>query len=368
MTILDSMGRHSTIPELGKIAAVKKEQHNMLMTSFLAETATLHNLTLPILRARVTMRLLEETTLPAYKGAMLRGGFGYAFQRTSCPRPCWGRSHDCAVGACCPYRGIFETPHPSGVTHLHDLQDVPRPFVIEPPLDQKRQYAAGDVLEFGLVLFGHAIDRVAYFLHSFEQLGHMGLGGRNARAQLERVEALRPWRPTGRVIYQDGRVIPDTDSVITTNGPYCYDGAMIASHAAKLPSDLRITLNTPLRVKVRGAFIETFDLGAIVQSACWRLNTLGIFHGEGPWAVDYRALMDQARGVTLEQARTQWVDWERTSTREPQPRSMKLGGIIGSAVLRGVPPELRALLLAGSLVHVGKACVFGHGKIELQKE
>jgi hypothetical protein len=44
---------------------------------------------------------------------------------------------------------------------------------------------------------------------------------------------------------------------------------------------------------------------------------------------------------------------------------MKLGGIIGSALLRGVPLEVRALLLVGSLVHVGKACVFGHGALEV---
>jgi hypothetical protein len=139
------------------------------------------------------------------------------------------------------------------------------------------------------------------------------------------------------VIYQDGRAVPDTDGVITTNGPYCYDGTAIAKRAANLPADLRITLNTPLRIKARGAFIEMFDLGAIVQAACWRLNALATF----------------------------WVDWERTSSREPQPRKMKLGGIVGGAVLRSVPEDVRALLLAGSLAHVGKACVFGHGRYDV---
>jgi hypothetical protein len=45
---------------------------------------------------------------------------------------------------------------------------------------------------------------------------------------------------------------------------------------------------------------------------------------------------------------------------------MKLGGIIGSAVLRGVPTDVRAVLLAGSLAHVGKACVFGHGGYRIE--
>jgi hypothetical protein len=47
---------------------------------------------------------------------------------------------------------------------------------------------------------------------------------------------------------------------------------------------------------------------------------------------------------------------------------MKLGGIVGSARLRGVPPDVRSVLLAGSLLHVGKACVFGHGAYRLLAE
>jgi hypothetical protein len=326
----------------------------------------LEGLELPVLRARVTLRLLDTTTLPPYKGAMLRGGFGYAFQRSACPQPCWGHSDSCTVGTLCPYRWIFETPHPPGVAQMHDLQDVPRPFVIEPPLDHKRHYAAGDALEFGLVLIGRAIDHLPYFLFGFEQLGRMGLGRDQAHTRLERVEALRPWAPTGLAVYQDGRVTASAARLDDAGDSYLYSAADIAERAAGLPPDLRITLNTPLRVKARGAFIEAFDLGAIVQSACWRLNALAIFHGGGAWESNHRALADQARSVAVEQVRIQWVDWERTSTRPAQPRSMKLGGIVGGVVLRDVPPELRAVLLAGSLVHVGKACVFGHGAYTVQ--
>jgi CRISPR-associated endoribonuclease Cas6 len=338
----------------------------MTMTTS-AGAHVLAGLDLPILRARVTLRLLDATTLPPYKGALLRGGFGYAFQRAACPQPCWGHSATCAVGTLCPYRWIFETPHPPGVAHLHDLHDVPRPFVIEPPLDHKRQYAAGDALEFGLVLLGRAIDHLPYFLFSFEQLGRMGLGRDQARARLERVEALRPWEPTGLVVYQDGRVTAAAAQLADADDSYIYSAATIAARAMQLPADLRLTLSTPLRVKTRGVFIETFDLGAIMQAACWRLNALATFHGGGPWAGNHRALAEQARAIAVEQARVQWVDWERTSTRAAQPRSMKLGGIIGSTVLRDVPPDVRAVLLAGSLVHVGKAAVFGHGKSELQR-
>ncbi|MBK9715779.1 MAG: CRISPR system precrRNA processing endoribonuclease RAMP protein Cas6 [Kouleothrix sp.] len=331
-----------------------------------SDTTVLAGLDLPILRARVTMRLLEDAALPAYKGGMLRGGFGYAFQRSSCPQACWGDSQHCAVGTLCPYRWIFETPHPPDVTHLHDLQDVPRPFVIEPPLDGRTRYGAGDALEFGLVLIGRGIDQLAYFLFGFEQLGRMGLGRRRAPARLERVEALAPWQPTGQAIYQDGRALAGADMTGGARRGALYDAAQLAARAAELPGDLRLRIRTPLRVKSRGELLRAIDPAALAQAACWRLNALATFHGGGPWPVDHRAIVEQARGVAVEQAQVRWEDWERTSTRGPEPKTMTLGGMIGVAVLRGASPDVRAVLLAASLVHLGKACVFGHGEYRLE--
>lgn len=309
---------------------------------------------LSVLRARLTYRLLQDTTLPPAKGALLRGGFGYAFQRASCAHPCWGHAEHCAVAMLCPYRWVFETPHPAGVSHLHDLQDVPRPFVIEPPLDQKRQYAAGDGLEFGLVLVGRGIDFLPYFLFGFERLGEAGLGRELAKARLERVEALAPFAPIGLPIYQDGRVLE------TANLPLL-NLAELPTRAEALPADLRLELRTPLRVKAQGAYIEQLDLGAIAQAACWRVGALSVFHGPGLWRPDYRTVVETARAVRVERAEMRWVDWERTSTRGGDRRQMKLGGLVGTASLRAVPVDVRAALLAASVLHVGKAAVFGHG-------
>jgi hypothetical protein len=314
---------------------------------------------LPLLRARVTMRLLTDAALPAAKGAMLRGGFGYAFQRASCPEPCWGRSEQCAVSALCPYRWVFETPHPPGVPHLHDLQDVPRPFVIEPPLDGRTRYAAGEALECGMVLIGRGIDHLPYFLFAFRRLGEMGIGRERAIARLERVEALRLGQPTGLVIYQDGRALADaaTLPLITAES--------IVAQASALPPDLLLTMQTPLRVKARGEFLRVVDVPALIQATCWRLNALATFHGDGPWPVDHRRLVELGRSVVVERTQVRWEDWERPAGGA-RTQGTKMGGIVGTAVLRGVPEDVRAILLAGSVVHVGKACTFGHGMYRVQ--
>jgi hypothetical protein len=315
---------------------------------------------LPLLRARVTLRLLEDGPLPEFKGAMLRGGFGYAFQRVSCPPPCWGRSEACAASALCPYRWVFETPRPPGVEHLRSLQDIPRPFVIEPPPDGRTSYRAGESLEFGLVLIGRGVSYLPYFLAGFEELGRLGLGRGPVHARLERVEALRPWQPTGVVVYQDGRALADTGDLPLI------DAAAIAERARQLPPTLHLTLHAPLRLKARGEFLRALDLPAIVQAACWRLNTLCIFHGDGPWEVDHRALVEQARAVAVERARLRWLDVQRTSTRGGREETMPQGGLLGTALLHGVSEELRAVLLAGEVVHIGKACTFGHGGYRLE--
>lgn len=313
---------------------------------------------LQVLQARVTLRLLQSTTLPAYKGGLLRGGFGFAFQRATCPQPCWGRSEHCITPTPCPFRQVFEPTHPSDSPHLHDLQDVPRAFVLNPSLDERRTYNAGDSVEFGLTLIGQGIGFLPHFLFGLKRLAEGGLGRDRAAARLERVEVLAPFAPVGTVVYQDGRLLDQaTPPTLTLDA--------VAERAAALPADLALTLRTPLRVKSRGAFIESVNLSAIVQATCWRIGALSTFHGAGPWERDYRPIVAAARTVSVERPRVRWEDWERTSTRHAEPRRMKLGGIVGNATLHNVPPEVRAVLLAATVLHVGKACVFGHGRIEL---
>lgn len=313
---------------------------------------------LSVMRLRITMRMLQTTTLPAYKGALLRGGFGYAFQRatSTCPPSCWGHADTCTSELLCPYRQYFEPSRTACDGPLHDLRDMPRAFVIEPPLDHHRTYVSGDALEFGLILIGDAITVLPNFLYGFAELGQAGLGYDSAQAHLEHAAALHPFQHSGITVFADAAAQVPTD-------PPTHNLAELPNYALRLPADLRLSLQTPLRVKSGGAFIEHFDLGAIIQAACWRLAVLTRFYGERPWVTDYRPIVAAARQARIERAETQWVDWERTSTRGGGRRKMKLGGIVGDATLREVPLDVRAILLAASLLHVGKAAVFGHGRI-----
>jgi hypothetical protein len=309
---------------------------------------------LPILRLRFTLRLLQDAPLPAAKGPLLRGGFGYAFQEASCPPSCWRKSEQCHITTLCPYRWVFETPRPPDIALLHDLKDIPRPFVFIPPTDGRTFYNAGETLEFAATLIGRGTSYVPFFIQSFIQLGAMGLGRNAARARLERVEALLHGKVIGPVLYQEGRASE-------TNIPLpLMHTAELEQQAMQLPAQLIMRLVTPLRVKAQNDIQRDFDFGALVRSAAFRISALSVFHSDEPWRA-LPELIELASEVAVRPRELRWVDIERISTRGGERRAMPQGGLVGEVELRNVPAPLRALLLLAGLVHVGKACTFGNG-------
>ena len=98
--------------------------------------------------ARFSFTVSGETplVLPAYKGSTLRGGFGHAFR--------------------------IHTPHP---------------FILEPPEDTRTSYEPGETLSFGLILIGRAVDYLAYFIYTFEELGCLGIDRNRGKYKLLQV-------------------------------------------------------------------------------------------------------------------------------------------------------------------------------------
>src|SRR4030042_4120219 len=95
------------------------------------------------------LKALDCIHLPAYKGSTLRGGFGHAFKKIVCvnkEKIC----ESCLLKQKCAYSYIFETPPPSDTSKMRKYPYAPHPFVITPPLEEKRTYREGDTLCFEL--------------------------------------------------------------------------------------------------------------------------------------------------------------------------------------------------------------------------
>lgn len=310
---------------------------------------------LKIAKYRFVLEPVESMSLPPHKGATLRGGFGQAFKRMTCSRSYAGQPCDeCPEQNRCAYSYVFETPVPPDSDVLRTHSAVPRPFVFEPPLDGKTKYRPGDDLAFGLVLIGQAIDYLPCFVLSFKALGETGLGRGRGRFRLRQAWATDPLGPWETLVY-DGPSDALRNECITTRI------SDIERAAALLPRDeLAIHFLTPTSLKHAGRIDPEPAFHVLVRALLRRVSSLYYFHCGERWDADYRGLIELAQTAETVEAHTACEHYQRYSSRQRQ--RIPMGGVTGTVHYAGPLDQFRPLLVLGSLVHVGKACVFGNGR------
>jgi hypothetical protein len=308
---------------------------------------------LKLAKYRFVLEAIEPMGLPPYKGAVLRGGFGHAFKRMACLQP-GGICDVCQERTRCAYSYVFETPVPPDSEVLRTHEAVPRPFVFEPPLDGKTVYEPDDELAFGLVLIGRGIDYLPYFILAFKALGEEGLGQGRGRFRLKQVWAGDPLGPWETLIY-------DGPSDALRNVAMAAGMADIERAAGVLSErDIIIHFLTPTEIKHDDRIVHEPAFHMLIRALLRRISSLSYFHCGERWEIDYQGLIAKAQMVDIVESALTWQNWGRFSGR--QERRIEMGGVIGRLRFAGSLADFRPLLLMGSVVHVGKACVFGNGQ------
>jgi hypothetical protein len=312
-------------------------------------------LNLTAAKFQFTLAVREPMFLPPYKGSTLRGGFGNVFRRIACSQKQFDDCHPCLIKNSCPYRMIFE-PGPVEETELRGgFDEIPRPFVIEPPETEQIRFEPGEVLDFNLVLIGKAIDYLPYFVLVFKELGEIGIGKGRAKFELKRVAAL-PLSGVDGVTVFDGEKLYDQVSLIREPFP--------AFDSPTNDETLVISFQTMTRLKYNGIYVTAPEFPVLLRALFRRCSALQYFYCRNRLELDFRALLDRAGAVGMTRNETRWMDWERYSSR--QDRRMKLGGLVGQAEYRGPWREFGEMLRWGEILHVGKGCTFGLGKYLIQ--
>jgi len=299
----------------------------------------------------------EKLILPFYKGFTLRGGFGSVFHKIVCVNKQTDCPH-CLLKDKCIYPYIFETFPPENTSHLSKYRSIPRPFIIEPPLEKKKEYIPGEILSFNLILVGKAIEYLPYFIFTFSQLGEIGLGRERARYKLIRVESLNNPR--------EKRVIYDGETQILRNVNAQVDISSIFSSLITKNQPILIKFVTPVRIKYQGSYTFYPYFHIILRCLLRRLSSLLYFHCGKELNIDYKEIIRKSERIKVLDMKIKWVDWERYSNRQKQ--DMELGGFIGSAIYEGDFNRFLPFLKIGEYTHLGKATVFGLGKYEIYAE
>ncbi len=295
----------------------------------------------------------EDISLPAYKGAVLRGGFGYVFKKMVCAQQFADSCSKCMLRNNCAYAYIFETPLPADAQKLRSYNAIPHPFVIEPPNDTVRIVRKGFDTEFNLALIGNAVDYLPYFVITFIELGKKGLGRNKSRYILKDVQSLDMAGKAISIFNSASGALAGDFTVLT--------GDMFES-TDKGSADDQISLEflTQCRIKFNEKFTCNIEFHILIRNMLRRLSTLSLFHCGNELEYDYKELIEKANSVKTIKNSLQWRDWERYSTRQKQ--KMALGGAIGSITYQGDLAPFLTLLKLGEYIHVGKGTSFGLGK------
>ncbi|MCM8826482.1 MAG: CRISPR system precrRNA processing endoribonuclease RAMP protein Cas6 [Candidatus Omnitrophica bacterium] len=298
------------------------------------------------------LKAKEDLILPPYKGSTLRGGFGITFRKICCFNKKNGCS-DCSLKEKCAYAYIFETSPQKNSQKLRNIREIPRPFIIEPPLETKTNYKKDESLEFNLILIGKAIEYLPYFVFTFKELGNIGLGKNRGKFELDRICDFKK----NKVYDKEDDILRNFDSRINFEE--------IINYYSNLDS-LSLNFLTPTRIKIKNDLIVKPEFHILIRALLHRFSALSYFHCQAELKLDYNLLISQAERIRIKEDNLKWLDWERYSSR--QNTRMKFGGFVGRITYEGNFKEFLPLLLLGQFTHIGKNCTFGLGKYEILKE
>lgn len=319
----------------------------------------LGNLYFGICRVYLSARYATVLSSREHPGAMIRDWFGSALKHSVCPFPQHECRDACQLPGGCAYSRLFQPTRAVVGASGRTGADIPRPFIIEPPLDEKSHYASGEMLAFNLVLVGMALSLFPFAVAALRDTARLGL--------MNVADEMAPWR-LDRIVQISHATSPDGMVLFSAATPSLLEPLAAKSPAAlhvesmRLPTDqLTLDLLTPLRLIVDEQFVQEIDTGILCRALLRRIRLLSLTWCGAPLDHDYRHQIDEWCGRIQCQGRgLVWEEWRRHSAR--RDKNLRIGGLRGEITMSGDLTELRLCLKLGEYLHLGKDTVLGMGR------
>ena len=295
------------------------------------------------MKLNVKFRELEGEVFPYFLGSFIRGNFGMYLKKTVCPFHFGKSCEDCLIHKKCFYAEIFEAQmETSDFGHT-----IPLPFVID--LVNNETKTAHNNLEFGILLFGPALNNFEFFILVFSEMGRKGIGKRRIKCKQVLIED-----HDGQVIYSSGK-----EKILASPRLLNFE-----PRAKGCTDRLQVTYQSPVRLKRDGKIVQEPDFEVLIRSALRRYVFLEQLYGT-PADLPFSEIVEESTRVRTVASDIRWVDQVRYSNR--RRHKMNLGGLLGSQEFEGsISPFHLDLLGFASIFHLGKTSTFGHGKIEVR--
>ncbi|KWT92183.1 CRISPR-associated protein Cas6 [Candidatus Magnetominusculus xianensis] len=233
--------------------------------------------------------------------------------------------------------------------NMGKYEQVPHPFIIEPPDDSGRVFNTSERLCFNLILVGKAINYLPYFILAFIELGTIGLGRGRGKYRLINV------KDGDKTVYDidDRQINPGLPKELIISEIFNFENVS--------EEDIKLRFITHARILDNRDFVVKLDFHILVKTLMRRLHMLYYFHcneKESLWK--HNEIIDKAKEVKIAENTSKWHDWERYSSR--QGIRMKMGGLKDTITYRGKIEPFLSIITAGEVLHIGKGTSFGLGK------
>jgi hypothetical protein len=304
------------------------------------------------------LRLKGELKVsPSYAGSMLRGAFGTALRRIVCLN-LGQKCIDCLTREACAYQKIFSPITPVDSERLSKNRDMPRGFIIKPPL-REDTYGPEKPFSFRMILVGELIQWLPYIIVPFSELGRTGIGRERTRFIFETLSCLNTKGEQGREVYSA------SDNLVRAGEIVSPSFEELTSMNIRKPGPLTLNFLTPTLLmyspdRERGTSrpMRVPEFHVVVKRLRDRINRLATAYCGTELQVDYKELGRKAEEVKTSSAQGEWQERSR-KTRAGERQD--LSGFVGSITYEGDFEDLLPLLRLGEYLHVGKNAAFGNG-------
>jgi hypothetical protein len=314
--------------------------------------------------------------MPAFnKGGVLRGAFGSSLRRLVCTTDKKASCDSCILKGKCAYTLVFS---PVGINPAKRLQNVPRGYILKPPLEKDTEYSANKPFSFDMVLIGDRINYLPYVIVTINELGKTGIGLNRGKFSLNDISII-PFNPPlakggwGDFI-KDGvsESIYDNESNTVKNIQKLITGKELLEYAVKMNQHV-ITLQffTPTRIKYnptgekgKSEVVRVPEFHHIIRRLRDRINALSITYCGSPIDVDFKGIAERAMKIKTRDVNLRWIDIKRKSRTQPIQHDQS--GFIGKITFEGDLTEFLPLIVLGEYIHVGEDAVFGNGWYRIQ--
>ncbi|MCR4640603.1 MAG: CRISPR system precrRNA processing endoribonuclease RAMP protein Cas6 [Lachnospiraceae bacterium] len=296
---------------------------------------------------RFILQMENACHLPEHKSSALRGGMGEMLLQMNCIRD--RKCDHCPYEEECIIRRIMYSKMRIRPDFMSAGDSVG--YVIDCE-DRREEFAAGDELVFDLLLFGRSQVYLGEILRAFKRLGRYGLGKDNAEYTIKSVRGYY-----GEWICEEGKIHPEKAFPLKI-------GEYVAGRKRKFRtqnSELRLRSATPLSLKFGGEIVKEFHADAILRACERRLYMLNCYEG-----IDCGRIETEEPWPEICSQKSEYTGVLRFSSTHGE--KIRLEGVTGEAILRGVTEKQLELLFAGELIHVGKNSSFGFGRYSIAEK